>query len=327
MKKIVSFFGDRSESFVILNQKAKEYANSLGLEYEWCVQKPFSQQEVVAALQQADAGIIDVDPYNDEIFSQLPERTKILVRFGVGFDKVDLKAASQRGIAIARTAGANTLGVAEMAISLMLAAKRKLKLNDECVETVQWANNVTHELIGGTVGIVGFGAIGKALRKLLSGFDCEVLVYDPFLSPEAAAEHNVRGVSLEELFERSDAISVHMPYTPENHHVIGSRLIGRMKPTAVLVNTARGGLIDEDALYEALSERRILGAGLDVFEVEPLPSSSKLIGLDNIILTPHVSSQTMESLWRIYAMAIDITYDFFRGVESPNILNPDYKNR
>ena len=328
MKKIVSFFGEPSEVFRKLNERAAQYAREKGFEYEWAPQIPFDPADVIARLKNADVGIIDVEPYNDEIFSQIQGSTRLLVRFGVGYDKVDLDAAARRGIAVARTAGANTPGVAEMAISLILALRRKLEENQACVRRGAWKKIVVHELIQSTVGIVGFGSIGHALTKLLSGFDCRILAYDPFCSKEAMAEAGAEKVELEELFAQSDAISLHLPYTKETHNLVSDELLSKMKPSAVLVNTARGNIIDEDALYRVLSQKKIAGAALDVFAQEPLPLTSPLLKLDNILLTPHVSSQTEESLWRIYAMAIDIAEEFERTGTSRHILNPGFaKNK
>lgn len=326
MKKIVSFFGDTSDIFVELNKQATDYAASLGMSYSWSLQTPFNREVVLKELQEADAGIIDVEPYNEEIFSQMGERCKLLVRFGVGFDKVDLQAAAKRHIAVARTTGANTPGVAEMAMTLILAAKRKLKLNQKCVDMGKWDKNVARATIGSTVGILGFGAIGSALCDLLRGFNCRVIAYDPYPKEEVLKAKGVELVSLEELFKTADAISVHVPYSESTHHLVGEKLLSLMKPTAVIVNTSRGNIIDETALYNALTAGIIGGAALDVFAIEPLPTTSPLIGLDNIILTPHVSSQTFESLWNIYKMAIDIAADHFAGKDSPHILNPNYKD-
>lgn len=324
MKSIVSFFGERSPIFEDLNSRARDYAAARGLAYRWAPQLPFSQSEVIGLLRDSDAGIIDVEPYGEDIFREIGDRPRILVRFGVGYDKVDLKAAAARGLAIARTTGANTLGVAEMALTLLLATRRKLRVNQDCVAKSAWRKNVANETIGSTVGILGFGAIGQALARLLTGFDCKVIAYDPFPRKDLFDRAGVELVGLEELFSRADAISVHVPYSAETHHLVGSRLLSLMKPTAVIVNTSRGNIIEEDALYTALRDGKIAGSGLDVFAQEPLPLSSPLHRLDNIVLTPHVSSQTIESLWRIYSMAIDVAADFLEGKGSPHILNPDY---
>ena len=249
---------------------------------------------------------------------------KILVRYGVGFDAVNLKDATDAGIAIARTTAANAEGVAEMAFTMIMAAKRQLMRNRDCVNTGNWVRNIGGEMLGKKVGIMGFGAIGRKVAKLFGGFDCEILAYDPFLSEEACAAAGARKVELEELFRESDAVTVHVPYTKENHHIVNAERIAMMKKDAVIVCTARGNLVDEDALAEALKAGKILGAGLDVFAKEPLPVDSPLIGLDNVILTPHVSSQTWESLWNIYARAIDIAADYLEGKDiGRDLLNPD----
>ena len=325
MKKIVSFFGDRSELFTDLNRRAEDYARRLDLEYKWVPQLPFSQEEVVRELRDADAGIIDVEPYGEPIFRQIKDRTRLLVRFGVGYDKVDLKAASAAGIAVARTTGANTAAVAEMALTLLLSCNRRMKIAQTRTASGVWVKDVGHELIGATLGILGYGGIGRKLRQLVSGFGCRVLVCDHRLTPEEAEAEKVERVSIEELFSRSDAVSIHIPSRPENDKLVGARLLGLMKPTAVLVNTARGSVLDEDALYEALKAGKLAGAGLDVYAAEPLSADSPLLTLENCVLTPHVASQTVESLWNIYSMALEIAADFFAGRGSPHILNPDYR--
>lgn len=324
MKKIVSFFGEQTEVFCDLNRRTEEYAKSLGLEYRWVPQSPFSEEEVIKELQNADAGIIDIEPYGESIFSQVKDSTKLLVRFGVGYDKVDLKAASANGMAVARTTGANTTAVAEMALTMLLSARRKINTYQARAKAGEWVKDIGNELIGSTVGIIGYGNIGQRLAKLLGGFDCRILAYDPFPKKEAMEEDGVELVTLEELFRQSDAISIHVPYTEQTHHMVNKETLALMKPTAVIVNTARGNIIDEDALYEALKAGRIGGAGLDVFAKEPLPVDCPLLTLENTIITPHVSSQTVESLWNIYKMAIEISADFFAGKDSPHILNRDY---
>lgn len=327
MKKIVSFFGDNSEIFSLLNKRAEEYARSKGLEYHWFPQVPYNKDIVIQELQNATAGIIDVEPYGEDIFSQIDKTTRILVRFGVGYDKVDLNAASRHHIAIARTTGANTMGVAEMALTLILAMRRKLKLGQEMVDRGAWEKYVVPETVGATIGILGFGAIGQALTRLLQGLNCKIIAYDPYPKKEVCAELGVELVSLEVLFKNADAISMHLPYGPETHNLIGKKLLELMKPSAVIVNTSRGNILDEAALYEVLKNNKIGGAALDVYSQEPLPVSSPLIGLDNVILTPHVSSQTEESLWRIYRMAIDIISDFLEGRDYTHILNRDWEKQ
>lgn len=328
MYKFVSFFGERSPLFQELNDKTRDYAATKGIDYVWVPQTPYNVEEVIANLNDADAGMIDVEPYDEAIFGRMNERCKLLVRFGVGFDKVDLKAAANHGLCVARTTGANKTGVAEMALMMMLSVRRQAILNRKTVASGVWEKNIGHELIGKRVGILGFGNIGIALAKLLKGFECEILVYDVYRNEALAEELGVRYADLDEIFTTCDAISVHLPYNKDTDHLIGAEAFRKMKKDAVIVCTARGKIIDEDALYEALVNHEIGGAGLDVFAVEPLPKDSPLIGLDNIVLTPHVSSQTYESIWNTYKKGVDIVADFFAGkqLDKSDLLNPDYVN-
>ena len=327
MKKLVSFFGDKSDVFVKLNEEAKAYAKTKDIEFVWKTQLPFDQEDVIRELNDADAGLIDVEPYGEPIFSKMGDRCKLLIRFGVGFDAVDLKAASAHGIAITRTTGANKTGVAEMAMTHILAARRQLHLNRKVMESGVWEKNIGHEMLGKRVGILGFGNIGVCLAKLLSGFECEILAYDPYPNQKVADELGVKFADLDEIFTTCDAISIHLPYLPSTHHLVDAARLAQMKEDAVIVCTARGNIIDEDALYDALKAHKIGGAGLDVFAQEPLSKDSKLFELDNIILTPHVSSQTYDSLWNIYKKAIDIMDAFYKGEElgRGDLVNPDYK--
>ncbi len=313
MIKFVSFYGERTSEFEELNEKTRQYAAQKGIEYIWRPQMPFNAEEVIESLNLADAGMIDVEPYDERIFGRMNDRCKLLVRFGVGYDKVDLNAASSHGIRVARTTGANKTGVADMAIMMMLAAGRQVMLNRKTVESGIWVKNIGSELIGKKVGILGFGSIGITLAKLLTGFDCEVVAYDVCRNEEAARTYHVRFTDLEEIFTTCDAISIHLPYSKETDHLIDVGVFEKMKRNAIIVCTARGNIIDEDALYDALVNRKIAAAGLDVYAIEPLPEDSKLIGLDNIILTPHVSSQTYESIWNTYKKGVDIVADFFEG--------------
>ena len=328
MIKLVSFFGAVTPLFEELNRQARDYAATLGVAFLWVPQQPYDAQDVIAHLNQADAGIINIEPYGEALFSQLNDRCKLLVRFGVGYDNVDLAAASRYGICCTRTTGSNKTGVAELALALMLSARRRLPYHQQSVLDGSWGKQAGGELIGGKVGILGFGQIGRQLARLLKGFDCEILVYNRSQDPALAAELGVRYASLEEIFSTCDAISVHLPAGPETNGLIGAKYLSMMKPEAVIVNTARGSILDEDALFQALRDHKIAGAGLDVYTQEPYTDYARLQGLDNLVLTPHVASQTRESLWQTYKKTIDITADFFAGkpLGPGDLLNPDYKD-
>lgn len=326
MKKVVCLYGTASEMTEKMNERAEKYAASRNLKYEWVPQQPWSAESAVEALRDSDAGIIDVEPYDEKIFSRIKDRCHLLVRYGVGFDAVNLKDASENQIAVARTTGANSESVAEMAFAMIMAAKRNFRINDSNVREGRWGRTIGQEMLGKKLGILGFGAIGKKLAALFSGFHVETAVYDPFLSKEQAEAAGVKSESLEKIFSTCDAISIHVPYTEDTRHLINAERLALMKETAVIVCTSRGNIVDEEALAEALKKHQILGAGLDVFAEEPLPADSPLIGLDNVILTPHVSAQTEDALWNMYKKAIDISADFLEGKDiGGDLLNPDYK--
>lgn len=322
-KKILSLFGEDTPAFHFLNEKALEYANSLGYDYEWKLMDPFDMDVAVEALNQADVGIIDIQKYDQRVFERFSDRLKLLVRFGVGFENVDLDAATKKGIAVARTTGANTIGVAEMAVSLMLTMARKLRALNQNVEKGVWQKDVAHELYGSTVGIVGFGSIGQKLAAMLKGFDCEIIVYDPFPNEAVIEAAGVKLVSLDQVFQQADFISIHAAATPENYHMVDAHKLDMMKPNAILVNTSRGTLVDECALADALDQGKIGGAALDVLEVEPASVNHPLLHRENVMITSHASSQTYESLWRIYQLAIEIADDVCTGKGSRHVLNPE----
>ena len=321
----MSLVGEPSQVHEALNRRAAEYALTRGFEYIWKPQKPYDKAQTIELLSDSDVGLVDVEPYDAGVFTRITPRCRMIVRFGVGFDNVNLPDATASGVAITRTTGANATGVAEMALAHILAAKHQLMINRKVMNSGIWVKNVGRELIGATVGIVGFGAIGQVLAILLSGFDCRILAYDRFPNEERMKALGAEPCGFETLVKESDAISIHVPYTPQTHHLFNARTIAMMKPTAVLVCTARGNIVDEDALYDALTAHTIEAAGLDVFAEEPCPKTSKLIGLDNIILTPHVGSQTVESLWTMYKKAVDVAADFFAGktLSPQDLLNPE----
>ncbi len=319
MKKMAALFGRRNELYTMLNEKAKAYAAEKGIDYEWIPMDPYTVEDCVAALKDADCGLIDVERYDKEIFSQICERNKLLIRFGVGFDAVNLADAAKYGIRIARTQGANASGVAEYALLLIMTLRRKLMLGIKGVQTGNWAKEIGNETIGATVGILGFGAVGKIFARLLKGFGCRILAYDTYHDEAAAKELGVEFVDADTIFKESDSITVHLALNEATKGFVNAERLSMMKPDAVIVNTSRGPVIDDAALIAALKEHKIAGAGLDVFTQEPLPLDSEYLTLDNIIYSPHVASSTIQSLWGIYKMAVDIADGFFTGNETDQI--------
>lgn len=227
---------------------------------------------------------------------------KMIQKYGIGVDKIDCKAAEELNIPVCITAGANSVPVSEMAIGLMLAVNRRIPYVDKAVRAGQWPKAEMraqcYMLQGKTIGLVGIGNIAKQVAKRLSGFDVkEIVYYDIFrLSEEKEQELHVRYAPLDELMAVSDVISIHVPLTDETRGMISAERIGMMKPTAILINTARGFIIDQDALIDALREKKIRGAGLDAFEEEPLSADSPLLALENLVLTCHHAGSVIDNV-------------------------------
>lgn len=320
MKRLVSLFYRSFPQMQQLNDEAKAYAASKGIEYEWVKINPFDAEKAIEALANADAGIIDCEIYDKAIFSRINERNHLLIRYGVGYDAVNLEDAKACGVRVARTQGANANGVAEMAMTMMLTFKRGLHLNNISHHGTWNPGYLGFELSGSTVGILGFGAVGKTLAKMLSGFGCRILAYDVYQDKAAAEQLGVEFADLETIFREADAISIHLALNADTKGIICKKYLDLMKPTAVIINTARGGLVNDADLVEALSTGKIAGAGLDVFTPEPLPQDSPYHELDNVVLTSHLASSTYESFWSTYKAAIDIADNVFNGVEDKRLL-------
>ena len=251
---------------------------------------PKDQQK--AMIKDAFAIIAGTEPYNAEMISEA-NNLKVIIRFGVGTDNFDLGAMREKGISVGVIANHNS--VAEFALTLMLSVIKNLPKYDSTVRDGAWTRYPMHELNQKTIGIVGFGRIGQCLAGMLTGFNTKILAHDPYLSDERILACGATPVSLDELLESSDIVSLHLPSTPETRHMINRETISKMKNGAYIVNTSRGALVDEAALYEALTEGKLAGAALDVYEVEPVTKDNPLFSLDNIVLAPHVAALSYET--------------------------------
>lgn len=251
----------------------------------------------------------------------------VMARFGVGYDTVDVKACTAAGVLVTITPGAVDRPVAEAALGWMLALSHHVRAKDRLVREGRWNERSQHmgtELRDRTLGVVGLGGIARKLIELLGGFGMkEPLAFDPFVAPEAAGKAGARLVSLEELLRQSDFVSIHCPLTDKTRGLIGAREIALMKPRAYLMNTARGGIVDEDALFDALKSRRIAGAALDCFAQEPVTSPHRFGELDNVLLAPHSIAWTEELFRDIGRAACQVMVDLARGKEPRGVLNPE----
>jgi len=250
------------------------------------------REEQKAMIENAFAVIAGTEKYDSDMLAGA-KNLKVIIRFGVGTDNFDLDAMREKGIAVGVIANYNS--VAEFALTLMLGLIKNLPKFDATVREGKWTRYPMRELSGKTVGIVGFGRIGRRLAQLLKGFDVNLMVHDPYMPREAISDFGATPATLEELLQQSDVVSLHLPATPATHHMINDETLAMMKPGAYLINTARGALIDEKALYEALVSSKLSGAALDVFETEPVVKGNPLFDLDNIVLAPHVSAMSFET--------------------------------
>ncbi len=259
----------------------------------------YTKEEMKELIADCDGIILGVDPCDAEVLS-CAKKLKVVSRFGVGMDNVDVEYLKDNGIAFYRTIGANADAVADCAFTLMMGVARKIMELDGDVKSGKWYEAETYEVCYKTLGLIGLGDIGKKVAQRASGFSMNVIAYDVVRNDELAAQMGITYVdTLEELMKQSDFISIHVPIIPRTYHLIDEKMLSLMKPTGVIVNTARGGIIDEKALAKVLKERKILGAGIDVFENEPLEEDSELKTLNNAILLPHCSADTVETTKKV----------------------------
>jgi len=245
-----------------------------------------------------------------------------------GTENVDVKAATLRGIIVVHVMGRNAQAVSDFTIGLMLSESRNIARAHLSIKNGEWRKVFSNsdyipELKGKKIGIVGFGYIGRLVAKKLAGFDVQILVYDPYVKAESVDMPGVTLVGKETLFAESDFISIHARLTEENHHFVSHAELSMMKPTAYLINCARSGLIDTEALVQALSEKKIAGAGLDVFDIEPIPADHPLLALDNVTLTTHIAGTTSDALTQSPYLLAEEVKKVLDGEKANWIKNPE----
>ena len=278
----------------------------------------------VVDLAEAEAVIAGGWQFTAQFMDKAP-RLCVISRTGIGYDNVDVAAATARNIVACNAPGAPTRSTAEMAITLILAVARQLKwLERRLQEGEGFPNYQAWELEGKQLGLLGIGRIGSQVAKMAQGLGMQVWAYDPFV---ARSQFEAKGIqpkeSLEALLATADIVSLHVPLTPENRHIINARTLAMMKPGAMLINTARGGLVDEAALLTAVEQGKLFGVGLDVMAVEPSTKDHPLLQFDNVIVTPHVASGTIVGRKRLWVTAIEQAFMVLRGERPSGILNPE----
>ena len=282
-----------------------------------------TEEELAQAWPGIYAHICGADPMTERAIAS-SDTLKIISRIGIGSDSVDIPAATRRGIAVTVTPGAGSETVAEHAFAMMLALSRRIVEQNNLVKAGRWQCKVSgYSLYRKTLGIVGFGNIGKQLALNAAGFQMRILAYDVYRDEGFAAAHNVTFCDLETIYRESDFISLHMPLDEKTRSMVSYNELAMMKNSAQLINCARGGIVDEAALCEAVSNGVISGAALDVFEEEPIHMDNPLLALERVIVSPHNAGTSVEGKNRVVGMAVQNVIDIYEGRKPKGLLNPE----
>lgn len=264
--------------------------------------KPLETEQLVAAACGCVGILAGLDDFSASVLKHLPD-LRVISRYGVGVDRIDMQAACRNGIVVTNTPGANSIAVAEMALTGMFALARHVTWLNETTRQGKWSRVGGTELSKSTLGIVGYGSIGRALRKIVTGLEMKVLVYDPFFDPDT--DPTVQCVELTDLVRESNFISLHLPLTPATERLFDASLFRLMSPGAFLINTSRGGIVDESAAAKALESGQLAGFALDAYEEEPPSPDHELFHFPNVIATPHSGAQTVQSHIRMARGAVE----------------------
>jgi D-3-phosphoglycerate dehydrogenase / 2-oxoglutarate reductase len=282
-----------------------------------------NEDELIEIVKDASVVIFTSSQINEKVINHL-ENCKLLIRYGVGLDNVDLKAASGKGIYVCNTPNYGTYAVAEHAFALLMCLNSKLAILDHNVRSHIWdmeSIQPIHSLRYKTLGIVGFGNIGRYMCNMALAFDMKVVIYDPYINEDSANKYKGIKVSFDDLVDISDHISLHTPLTEETKHLFNKNVFQKMKSRSTIINTSRGGLINQLDLISALKSERISGAALDVFENEPLDLNNELLTLRNVVLTPHVAWYTEESIVNLHQEVINDVIRVLNGTPPQNAVN------
>jgi D-3-phosphoglycerate dehydrogenase len=286
-----------------------------------------SEDEVISVAKNGDAILVNVAPITKRVISHL-ENCKIIVVYGIGYDNVDLFAASERGIYVCNVPDFMTFEVADHTLSLILSLVRKIPWIGQMTKSGHWYDSLVqfesiYRLDGLTAGIIGFGRIGRQVAERLSAFHVKLLVYDPYVSSDIVQQFGASKVELKTLLKNSDIVTIHVPLTKETWHLIGLSELRLMKRSAILINTSRGAVIDQKYLVEALKNKWISAAGLDVLEEEPPKRDDPILGLDNVIITPHMAFYSVDSVADLHKKAAKEVVRVLQGKKPMHLVNRD----
>ena len=309
--------------FLKAGDDVDRYLTSQGMEP---VYRPWhggrTEEEMTDLLRGIDGAIVSSDPFTARVI-QAADRLRVISRTGVGYDAVDVPAATKRGVIVTTTPGVNRHAVADWALALILCCARKVPESLAEVRRGAWTRHEGMDLAEKTLGLVGLGTIGKEVAKRAKAFGMRLLAFDLVQDLPFAAGQGITYVPLEDLLRQSDFVSIHCFLNAVTRHLINAERLLLMKPTAFLINTARGGIVDNEALYRALLAKRIAGAGLDVFEGEPLRADSPLRALESVYLSPHTAGSTVDARTRSGRMAAENLVRGLTGERPEGIVNPE----
>lgn len=281
--------------------------------------KPLAEEDLAVLLKDCDGYIAGLDQISEQVLKVCP-KLKAISRYGAGYDRVDIKVAKELGIKVTNTPSANAQAVAELTFAMMMSLARNITYLHRETISGNWIRSTGTEMYGKTLGIIGLGAIGKRVAACAKGFQMNVLAYDPYINEEYCKEHKITSTDFDTVIKNADFISLHLPLLDSTYHLISQEVIASMKPTAIIVNASRGGIIDEDAAYDALLAGNLGGLGLDAFEQEP-PKASPLFSLPNVIATPHAGAHTNEAIIAMGDMAVDNLICLLQGDDCNYIVN------
>ncbi|MDI6772035.1 MAG: D-glycerate dehydrogenase [bacterium] len=299
----------------------------------WPVDELPPPSEVLVREAAASDGLISLltDRIDAALLDAAP-RLRVVSNYAVGFDNIDVGAATERGVIVTNTPGALTETVADFTMALLFAVARRVVEADRYTRAGRWQSwgpmlLLGQDVCGATLGLIGLGRIGTAVARRARGFAMRVIYHDVARREGPEQELGLEFASMEEVLRLSDFVSIHVPLGPRTRHLIGAPQLALMKPTAFLINTARGPIVDSGALYDALAGRRIAGAGLDVFEEEPLPADHPLLTLENVVVAPHIASASVKTRTGMALMAVENLLDALAGRRPPNLVNTEVWER
>lgn len=279
--------------------------------------RPYTKEELKEIGGEISGVICGCEIWDEETISAAPD-LEVIIKFGVGYDNIDSEAAKRHGVQAANCPGMNSAAVAEQTMALLLACMREVPALDRSVRQGNWERRVFPEISGSVFGVLGFGAAGRAVAKCARAFGAQVIAYDKYPDKRLAEELGVSLCSVEEIFSRSDIISIHLPALAETRHLINKETIGKMRKGVVMVNTARGMIVDEEAVAEALKSGKIYAYGTDVYEKEPVKGNSPLLYCPHTVLSPHLAGESLNSYSRIGMAAAQGIIAALSGKELPN---------